>query len=186
MTTTDHLPAQRTRRTVLGRAAASAVAAAALAVTVQSSPAHAADSAQFRITNLAVGKCLEVADWRIDDGAPIRMWSCTSGNNQDWYWTDRDELVNVRSGKCLDIPGLSTDQGVQAVLWTCNGGRNQAWSDANRLHSGSRTIVNLNSGLNLDVKGANPADGTAVIQWAPNNGYNQAWAYSPFPPGPHN
>ncbi|MET9399244.1 RICIN domain-containing protein [Kitasatospora sp. NPDC002965] len=168
-----------------GSTAACLALALGLAVTAPSPPAHAADSAHFQLGNLAVGKCLEVADWRTDDGAPVRTWTCTGGDNQKWYWTDRDELVNVHSGKCLEIPGYSTTWGTQGGQWSCNRGRNQTWSDANRLHSGSRTIVNLNSGLNLDVSGSDPADGTPVIQWGPTGGYNQVWAPSPFPPGPH-
>ncbi|PBC70128.1 ricin-type beta-trefoil lectin protein [Streptomyces sp. TLI_235] len=33
------------------------------------------------------GKCLEIADWRVDNGAPARQWDCTNGANQTWTQT---------------------------------------------------------------------------------------------------
>ncbi|MFF1907575.1 RICIN domain-containing protein [Kitasatospora sp. NPDC058218] len=169
----------------LGSAAAVLALAAGTALTAPVAPARAEDSAPFTIGNLATYNCLEVADWRTDDGAPVRQWTCTGGDNQKWVWTDTDQLVNVHSGKCLEIPGYSTAPGTRAGQWTCNGGLNQAWSDASRLHSGLRHLTNLHSGLRLDVAGASTADGAPVIQWDLNEGYNQVWYYSPFPPGPH-
>ncbi|AJF63889.1 RICIN domain-containing protein [Streptomyces vietnamensis] len=32
------------------------------------------------------GKCLEVADWRVDNGAPARLWDCTYQPNQKFYF----------------------------------------------------------------------------------------------------
>ncbi|WP_406208451.1 RICIN domain-containing protein [Kitasatospora sp. NBC_01560] len=171
----------------LGPAAVLTLAlATGAAVAVPTAPARAEDSARFVIGNLSSYKCLEVADRRTDDGAPVRQWTCTGGDNQKWYWTDRNELVNVHSGKCLEIPAYSTTWGTPAGQWTCNGGTNQAWSDANRLHSGLRYLTNAHSGLYLDVAGASTADGAPVGQWGLNAGYNQVWYYQPFPPGPHN
>ncbi|MFE2726527.1 RICIN domain-containing protein [Kitasatospora sp. NPDC059327] len=168
-----------------GPTAAVLALAAGLALATPAGEARAATSAPFAIGNLATYKCLEVADWRTDNGAPVREWTCTGGDNQQWVWTDADELVNVHSGKCLEIPAYRTDPGAPAGQWDCNGGLNQAWSDADRLHSGLRHLVNRHSGRYLDVAGASTADGAPVIQWDLNGGYNQVWYYSPFPPGPH-
>ncbi|WP_128978614.1 RICIN domain-containing protein [Streptomyces roseicoloratus] len=34
--------------------------------------------------NLNSGMCLEIADWRTDNGAPARLWDCHYGANQQW------------------------------------------------------------------------------------------------------
>ncbi|MFE2726526.1 RICIN domain-containing protein [Kitasatospora sp. NPDC059327] len=167
----------------LGSAAALAVTGV-LAVAAPAS-AQAATTVPFEIRNALTNKCLEVADWRTDDGAPVRQWSCTGGDNQQWVWTDTDRLVNVHSGKCLEIPAYSTTWGTRAGQWDCNGGLNQAWSETIVHHSGIRTVDNRSSGLVLDLAGSSDADGTPVIQWGRNSGLNQAWLYSPWPPGSH-
>ncbi|MFF3072432.1 RICIN domain-containing protein [Kitasatospora sp. NPDC057936] len=123
--------------------------------------------------------CLEVADWRTDDGAPVRIWTCTGGDNQKWTQTAHG-WINLHSGKCLEIPAFSTTPGTQAGQWTCNGGSNQQWSDPPVSHADTpRHIVNANSGLSLDVAGGVIADGTPVIQWDFHAGDNQFWHYSP-------
>ncbi|MFF7458272.1 RICIN domain-containing protein [Kitasatospora sp. NPDC008115] len=143
-------------------------------------------SPPFSITNLGSEKCLEVADWRTDDGAPVRQWTCHGGDNQRWYWTADRALVNVHSGTCLDVPGYSTEPGTRPVVWPCNRGTNQQWTEQ-PMHSGSRRYANVHSGLVLDVAFGSTADGAPVIQWNPIEtpvAYNQIWFPSDFTPGP--
>ncbi|MFJ9949686.1 RICIN domain-containing protein [Kitasatospora sp. NPDC091207] len=168
----------------LGSAAAALAVTGVLAVAAPGS-ARAATTVPFEIRSALTNKCLEVADRRTDNGAPVRQWTCTGGDNQQWVWTDTDQLVNVRSGKCLEIPGYSTTWGTRAGQWDCNGGLNQAWSETVVHHSGIRTVDNRYSGLVLDLAGSSGADGTPVLQWGRNSGLNQAWLYSPWPPGSH-
>ncbi|WP_406066194.1 RICIN domain-containing protein [Streptomyces sp. NBC_01077] len=40
------------------------------------------------LKNVHSGKCLEMADWRLDNGAPARQWDCHYGDNQLWYAAD--------------------------------------------------------------------------------------------------
>ncbi|GAB7185136.1 RICIN domain-containing protein [Kitasatospora sp. Ki12] len=168
--------------TVLATAVATAVAAPAVALTTPAAPA-AADFGPAEIrTGMYAGPndlCLEVADWRTDNGAPVRIWTCTGGANQKWTQTATG-WINQYSGKCLEIPAYSTTWGTQAGQWTCNGGTNQKWSDPPASHPGTpRRIVNANSGLVLDVSGGALADGTPVIQWEYSAGANQFWHYNP-------
>ncbi|MER7708811.1 RICIN domain-containing protein [Kitasatospora sp. NPDC097605] len=145
-------------------------------------------SPPFSIVNLDSEKCLEVADWRTDDGAPVRQWKCTGGANQQWYWTADRTLVNVHSGTCLDIPGYSTAPGTQPVIWRCNGGTNQQWTEQ-PMHSGTRRYANVASALVLDVAFGAKYDGAPVIQWNPIEtpvAYNQIWFPGDFTPGPRN
>ena len=56
-----------------------------MALCLASSPASAAASvAPMMYVNVNSGKCLEVADWRTDNGAPVRQWDCTGQPNQQW------------------------------------------------------------------------------------------------------
>ncbi|MBV6701060.1 RICIN domain-containing protein [Kitasatospora aureofaciens] len=172
-----------TRRTRLS------AATAVLALTagpVLAAPAQAATAADFGPAEIRTGMyagpsdlCLEVADWRTDDGAPVRIWTCTGGDNQKWTQT-ANGWINLHSGKCLEIAAYSTTPGTQASQWTCNGGANQAWTDPPVSRPGTpRRIINGYSHLVLDVAGGVIADGTPVIQWDFHAGNNQFWHYNP-------
>lgn len=84
--------------------------------------------------NAESGKCLEVADWRTDAGAPVRVWQCTGGANQQWVEQGGQNgvsLRNVNSGMALDMPGFSTANDTDAVQWWPKGfnepAGNQEW-----------------------------------------------------------
>ncbi|MFJ2781003.1 RICIN domain-containing protein [Kitasatospora sp. NPDC087315] len=180
-----------TLRTVLGRrlgsAAVGLVAIAGLALAAPAASAGTADDEPVEIRSGAYGSgtntCLEVADWRTDDGAPVRIWQCTGGDNQKWTLTGHG-WVNLHSGKCLDVPGFSTVWGTRVDQWTCDGGDNQMWTDPMLGHTGqARWIVNHHSGLYLDVYGGGTANGTPVIQWEGKTASpNQIWSYNPYTP----
>ncbi|MFE6051490.1 RICIN domain-containing protein [Kitasatospora sp. NPDC056446] len=168
------------------RTTAGALAAAGALALALAAPAHAdtvipgSDGIPREFVNGATNKCLEVADWRTDDGAPVRQWTCTGGANQQWIWGGDGRLVNVHSGKCLDIPGYSTVWGTQADQWTCDGGTNQQWLMIIPPRSAYFALENNASRLFLDVNGASTADGAAVIQWQPTQSApNQSWRYDP-------
>ncbi|MFD8753917.1 RICIN domain-containing protein [Kitasatospora sp. NPDC059577] len=176
--TTSHLrqgrpaPLTTARRLLVTAALGLATAAA----TVPAAPAASASQAgQYRISNVVTGKCLEVADWRTDDGAPVRQWTCTGGANQQWTSGPGSTIVNVHSGKCLEVPGFSTAGGTRIDQWTCNGGSNQGWFDSTQGPGHPHVYANVNSGLRLDLYGGSPEDGTPVIQWPLNGSGNQAW-----------
>ncbi|MFG2911350.1 RICIN domain-containing protein [Kitasatospora sp. NPDC048298] len=171
--------------------AAAVLATAAVALTAPPATASTATSASttadFGPAEIRTGMyagpndlCLEVADWRTDNGAPVRIWTCTGGDNQKWTQTAQG-WINLHSGKCLEIAAFSKVPGTQASQWSCNGGRNQQWSDPPASHPGTpRRIVNANSGQVLDVSGGVIDNGTPVIQWQYLSGaYNQYWHYNP-------
>ncbi|MFJ3767536.1 RICIN domain-containing protein [Streptomyces sp. NPDC090082] len=126
-------PSSRARRGLLVLAAA-----LGLVFGVTAAPAQA-DSRVYDFTYTirpqhASGMCLEVADWRKDDGAPVRQWPCTGNPNQQWrkyYMTSSSTgpywYVNVNSGKCLEIGGWATNNGATANQWSCHYGANQTW-----------------------------------------------------------
>ena len=89
---------------------------------------------------------MEVADYKKDDGAAIRMWGRNTGvgdwyRNQTWdFFTPNSPLsgvmiISVDSGKCLNVPlgRAPLDQEV-LQLFTCSrtpddrwGARNDTW-----------------------------------------------------------
>ncbi|MEU9946405.1 RICIN domain-containing protein [Streptomyces lavendulae] len=88
----------------------------------------------WTLRNAESGKCLEVADWRKDAGAPVRVWQCTGGANQQWIEAigrTGTSLLNANSGMALDIPGFSTANDTDAVQWWPKGANepagNQQW-----------------------------------------------------------
>jgi hypothetical protein len=58
--------------------------------------------------------------------APVELWTCTGGANQQWKAVS-GALVNPVSRKCLDDPRFNITDGTQLEIYTCNGGRNQQW-----------------------------------------------------------
>ena len=78
------------------------------------------------------GQCLEVADWSKTNGAAVRQWPCTGGDNQKWHrypLADGESYfyVNANSGKCLEIGGWATHNGATANQWDCHWGLNQTF-----------------------------------------------------------
>ncbi|MFB6889093.1 RICIN domain-containing protein [Kitasatospora sp. NPDC056327] len=167
---------RRTRATLLtlvtGLAAALPLAAPGAAHAEQI-PSPKPYHVEFR--NLATGKCLEVADQRTDDGAPVRQWSCHGGLSQRWRTWGDGILVNEYSRKCLDVPGFSTVWGTRPVQWTCSGVRqnNQEWTTPGVNAPSPGFLSSL--GLVLDVAGYDPSDGATVTLWGANGGANQLW-----------
>lgn len=122
------------------------------------------------------GKCLEVADSRTDDGAPIQQRTCNGAANQKWVFAN-GVARNVNSDKCLDVPFGTAAVGTAIEQWTCNGGDNQRWGKTNVTSDGAMAVVNVKSDRVLDVAGWNQADGAPVVQWyAQGTAANQHWS----------
>ncbi|MER7768620.1 RICIN domain-containing protein [Kitasatospora sp. NPDC096140] len=169
-------------------AAAVSVAAIALTTALPATPASASTGG-FRIptsstvVNANSGKCLEIADWSTDNGAPARQWDCTGGANQRWdYVPDSGgfRLVNRNSGKCLEIADWSRDNGAPARQWDCTGGWNQHWNYAGSIGSRNELgLVNLNSAFLLEIADWRTDNGAPARQWqSSTTGVcqgNQAW-----------
>ena len=72
------------------------------------------------------GKCMDIYRDRKTNKAPVELWTCTGGANQQWHAVN-GTLVNPVSGKCLDDPRFNVTDGTRLEIYTCNGGRNQQW-----------------------------------------------------------
>jgi hypothetical protein len=72
------------------------------------------------------GKCVDIYRDEKTSKAPVELWTCTGGSNQQWEALN-GTLVNPASQKCLDDPRFNTTNGTQLEIYTCNGGLNQQW-----------------------------------------------------------
>ncbi|MFD9302183.1 RICIN domain-containing protein [Streptomyces sp. NPDC060048] len=124
---------------------AAVTVAAGLVFGLGATPASAyAEGHNVTIKNGASGQCLEVADWRTDNGAPVRQWGCTGGADQrwdivpTWSYSNVSVIRNVYSGKCLEIADWRTDYSAQARQWNCSGGANQHWGTVTERDSTDR------------------------------------------------
>jgi ricin-type beta-trefoil lectin protein len=88
------------------------------------------DGYYSRLVSRQSGKCLDVSGASTEDGAPIILWQCHGGANQQWRlepFGEEYRLVARHSGKCLDVTGWSPENGTRIIQWQCNGGANQTW-----------------------------------------------------------
>ncbi|MEV5440558.1 non-reducing end alpha-L-arabinofuranosidase family hydrolase [Streptomyces sp. NPDC052682] len=169
------------RRGSFSRRHPSAVLAAAVTVLVSlaamlvATPAQAATTGALR--GVGSNRCLDVPGADQTDGTSLQIWDCHGGTNQQWTWTDSNQLT-VYGNKCLDVPGHATTPGTRVQIWSCSGGANQQW----RVNSDG-TVVGVESGLCLEVAGAGTANGTAVQIGRCNGAGNQKWTGLSAPGG---
>ncbi|MFF9147189.1 RICIN domain-containing protein [Streptomyces sp. NPDC014861] len=160
------------------------MAVAAITVFLPASSASANWTVHTLYTYEA-GKCLEIADWRTDDGAPARQWTCKDRHaNQTWIFSyvgnAADGVVTLRnghSGKCLEIADWSMNNGAPARQWQCTGGENQQfymWPNPNGY---GYAFLPRHSDKCLEVADWSHADGAPVRQWTcgPGPQGNQHW-----------
>ncbi|MER8186905.1 RICIN domain-containing protein [Kitasatospora sp. NPDC094015] len=181
MTSRTPLDLPRTAAAVTG-------AALALLTALPATPAAAAGGgftmpSSTTVVNANSGKCLEIADWRTDDGAPARQWTCTGGANQLWDLKQAHGitmLVNRNSGKCLEIADWRMDNGAPARQWSCTGGWNQGWLYAGSIGSRKELgLSNLNSAALLEIADWRTDNGAPARQWRGESNRvvdaNKAW-----------
>ncbi|GAB7039239.1 MULTISPECIES: family 16 glycoside hydrolase [Catenuloplanes] len=131
--------------------------------------ATAAVAGTGTITGLG-GKCLDVDNASIADGAKVQLYTCNNSSAQSWT-REGDSLRAL--GKCLDVSNSGTADGTRVQLWTCNNSAAQAW----RARSDG-ALVNPQSGKVLDVAGGATADGTPVQLWTWSNVAQQRWTHN--------
>ncbi|MBF6051465.1 RICIN domain-containing protein [Streptomyces eurocidicus] len=86
-----------------------------------------------RVINANSGKCLEVADSRKDNGAPIQQWDCVNSQTQKWevIWNSNlaepFTLRNRNSGKVIEVDNSSKSNGARVQQWDNVGQRGAKW-----------------------------------------------------------
>ncbi|MEU8821265.1 family 16 glycoside hydrolase [Actinoplanes sp. NPDC048796] len=116
------------------------------------------------------GKCLDVDNATITDGAKVQLWTCNSSTAQSWT-REGDTLRAL--GKCLDVDNGGTANGTKVRLWTCNNSAAQVWQA-----QANGSLLNPQSGKVLDAAGGASADGTAVQLWEWADVAQQRWTHN--------
>ncbi|MEU8550757.1 RICIN domain-containing protein [Streptomyces roseoverticillatus] len=60
------------------------------------------DNTLYQVVNVNSGKCLEVADSRTDDGAPIQQWTCVKGVKAQ-QWRNYNMLLVNEAGRYATV-----------------------------------------------------------------------------------
>ncbi|MDX8482087.1 RICIN domain-containing protein [Mesorhizobium sp. VK24D] len=83
------------------------------------------------LANMQTGKCLAVAEGRLDNNAPAVQFNCDGDRWRRWKLVEADDgfqLQNVQTGKCLTIAGgVSTDNNVPALQFDCDQDASRRW-----------------------------------------------------------
>ncbi|HET7865191.1 MAG TPA: family 43 glycosylhydrolase [Burkholderiaceae bacterium] len=134
------------------------------------------------LVNRHSGKCLDVQNPNLDNGANVGQYSCNGGNWQRWHLIDLGtgyyEIQSVNSGKVLDVSGGSTADGGNLIQYDWHGGANQQWQKVITTAPWFR-LVNRASGKVLDVENCGAGDGVNVRQWTWLNNNCQQWQLLP-------
>ena len=96
---------------------------------------HSGGEPNYRLQALHSGKCLDVRQASLANGAPVQQWTCHSPEHQTWILepdlTLEDKpsysLRALHSGKCLDVRQASLANGAPVQQWTCHGPDHQRW-----------------------------------------------------------
>ncbi|WP_431683667.1 RICIN domain-containing protein [Kitasatospora sp. KL5] len=155
-----------------------------LGPAISPAQAYTYDEQTVVIKNVNSDLCLEVADWRMDWGAPVRQWQCTGGANQQWVKvvdTAPGKAIqryyrNVNSGACLEIAGANSNwNGAIADQWQCNGGNNQAF----QITQGGFMPVMSATLMCLEIADWSMNWGAPARLWDCTNKPNQQWRQEP-------
>ncbi|MFD7417641.1 RICIN domain-containing protein [Kitasatospora purpeofusca] len=131
------------------------------------------------LVNTNSGKCLEIDNSLMTDGAQAQQWSCHSLPTARWifHWAgDGWEVRNANSGKALEIEDSLTVEGARAQQWTFYGLPTQKWDLVKS--TGGYALKNRNSGKALEIDDSLKTDGARAQQWTFYNIPTQKWAFS--------
>jgi hypothetical protein len=131
------------------------------------------------IFNRSSGKCLDVQEKSMQDGANIQQWDFGNGANQLWDVIHQGKgeysIVSKLSGRALDVQDKSTEDGANVQQYRFANGANQRWRLQEQA-GGYYQIVNVASGKCLDVDNSRvKEDGANVQQWRCAGAPNQQW-----------
>lgn len=149
--------------------------------TAQALTADAGGSA-FALVARHSGKCLDVENGSLANGANIRQWPCNGYTPQSFRLQSASggyfHLVNVNSGKVADVASASMSNGANVLQWTNTGGTNQQFQLV-PTSNGWFKVVARHSGKVLNVAGCSTADGANVEQQTWASQQCQEWRLQP-------
>lgn len=128
------------------------------------------------IKNASNNHCLDLKEYKRDNGLPIQQWDCNNTPNQR-IWVDavgdgqKYRLRFEHSGKCLEP--ASEEEGAEVRQWVCHSGdykrpnvaeSAQHWR-LDDLGDGYFSIVSVDSGLALTSMGTINGDSLQMMPW---------------------
>lgn len=160
-----------------------------VAPTPQSQPTQVANSSlpndfTGTLKCMANERYLDVFEYKTTNGADVKLWSYTGGDNQKWRFHKTASgsyiITGVQSNKCLDAEGPNVgNNGCRVEIYECHGGTNQQWIFDPTSQPGVYNIYSAGSRKSLDGDGGTlGADGTKVQLWDYHGGANQRWQVS--------
>ncbi len=90
----------------------------------------------YKLQAVNSGKCADVANASLNNGANVQQWDCSGGANQLWKFVKQIDgtymVVCKSNGKALDVSpsSLSSNNlgnGANVQQWDAYGGENQKW-----------------------------------------------------------
>ncbi|KAJ7258092.1 ricin B lectin domain-containing protein [Mycena haematopus] len=77
-------------------------------------------------------KCVDVTGGADQNGTPLQVWTCTTGNtNQQWISLTDSTFQWSGTNKCIDLTNGAISDGNVLQIWTCDGSNsNQKWVGA--------------------------------------------------------
>jgi hypothetical protein len=173
------------------------LSAALLLLTATASSAQTFNEGEYyQIRNLNSGKCLDVRNLSVANGAALQQWDCNLAfpqRSQVWQVVAVGDgsfrIVSGGSAKCVDVPFASTANSVMMQQWECNLTWPQ-WGQVYTMVPGATSgyyfirAVIPNASKCLDVQDFSTANGGNVDTYdcGPNFQSNQEWAFVDFAP----
>ena len=119
-----------------------------------------------------LGRCLDVTDGSVADGAKLQLYDCNNSGAQQWQQQANGSLRNPASGRCVDSPGGSTANGARLQIYECNGSAAQVFRvgggttppASSLLSQGRATTSSTNE--NASTGPGNATDGSTGTRWA--------------------
>ena len=138
----------------------------------------------YRLVARHSGKCLDVREVSLDNGARLHQWECLNpAEHQNQVFTVAPEgngyyrLIARHSGRCVDVISAGTGDGARLQQWGCSGAPQQSWLPKQVGTSAYNNFIAKHSGKCMEVMGALTANGTDVQQWGCGAGTQQQWEY---------
>ena len=131
------------------------------------------------IRNPFSGKCVDIYNFEMNNGADLKGWSCgavTGSWNQKFVVAHDSMVHNPTTGRCIDMPNSA--DGTQLVIWECPGA---GLPEAKWFLTADGWLVNPASGkcVDYDNGGGTATNGKRIQVWGCSGQPNQKWVMKP-------
>jgi hypothetical protein len=136
--------------------------------------------AVYTVTNRLSGKCLDVKEAGLANGAPLQQWTCNGTSAQKFRLANRGgdvySLVAIHSGKTLSVQNSFAQDTTPIIQWDFSNTSNQKFRVVPSAN-GSYTVRFTHAEKCMDVAGTSSDDGKAVHQYQCVGVADQDWIF---------